>query len=132
MVDATSENEYYEMILEYCKAIVNAETEEEVESIKEEFAETLKTQGYDDITVDQFLTNLNNSVEAVESGKSSVADYESQLDSFHNETETLQEVPVNTQQTMMVGSGVGIGLGILAGCFALRKKTLKNKNVKNL
>lgn len=134
MREADSEVEYYEMILYYCKAILNAENEEEVEVIKEDIVKSLQEQGLDEVAIDQFLTNVNNSVEAVESEKATVEDYENQLEAFKEsyEAETVQEVPANVSPTIMTGAGVGIGLGILVGCFALRKKTLKNKKSKGL
>lgn len=134
MREADSEVEYYEMILYYCKAILNAENEEEVEVIKEDIVKSLQEQGLDEVAIDQFLTNVNNSVEAVESEKATVEDYENQLEAFKEsyEAETVQEVPANVSPTIMTGTGVGIGLGILVGCFALRKKTLKNKKSKGL
>lgn len=131
-----SEAEFYETMLEYCQAILNAETEEEVQEIKEQVVEMLVNEyGYDedDPSIDVYMTRLDHGIDMIESGE---ATYDEILTEIHErfEPEAIQEVdaiPVQTNN-VAITAGLGLGLGVFIGCIAMRKKTLKNKKNKSL
>lgn len=130
MREATDETEYeyYVKLLEFCRAILNAESEEEVETIKEEIPVFLRENyGYDDVAVDGYMTHINNIMEKVETGEIDLNEIPLQVNELQS-TETVQETQNTIRDVGIATAGIGIGLGLLLGCMALRKKTAKKKN----
>lgn len=135
MREAT-EVDYYETMLEYSQAILNAETEEEVQVVREEISEMLMNEyGYegDGPAIVAYMNQLECWLEKVESGEITTDELAAKITS-HFEMESIQSTeessvkPIQTAGTV----GIGIGLAVFLGCMTMKKRILKNKKDKIL
>lgn len=142
----------YEALLEYCQAILNSETEDEILSIKEEIRTMLKEEWtYDDVTIEKFMNQVDHFIELLENHElfindttnirihvakgTSTQEEADDLISEHAEAETLQPsspdaTPIN-YNLGLAGAGVTLAL-FIGGCVALKKNALKKKKNKSL
>lgn len=148
-----------ESALEYCKIILNAESEEEIVGIKAEIVEGLRSNGSSEEFIQGFLLSLDSAVERLENenvvldengqfvrseeamqGEQTVlVDENGQV--VRNE-ETMQEgqaIPVeeapvntNTGTNTMAGVGLGLTMTALVASIALKKKIFKNRKNKGM
>lgn len=151
MREATPEIEYYGALLEFSKAILNAESEEEIAAIREEIPKVLNERfGYDSAESEVFIARLNNWIKIIDENDIDLDELESMIESVVNDeisaeeaneiltssnsTESLTETSsVNPQNDVGIAAGgIGIGIGIFLGCYALKKKLLKSKFHKGL
>ncbi len=124
------------IILEYCKAILNAETEEEVLEIKAELAEVYRKNGLTEEDIQRYLNNVDEVVAMVESGEITISE-NGQLVRKEVPTQEVTEVnsaDVNTSSQANTLAGIGLGAvgATLVACIAIKKRFFKNKKNKNL
>ena len=87
-------DELIEMTVEYCHAILDARSEEELATIKEQIADEIRTNtDYPEEYIQNYMTSLNNAVEKLESGEVTLAEDGEFVRSDENIQEG-QEVPV--------------------------------------
>lgn len=134
MRDATIE---FEKVLEYCKAILTAETEEEIMEIKEEIANTLREENMTEEAVLNYIQNLEEAVEKIET-QGFIIDENGRI--IVNETST--QAVAETEQTQLTNTNsinntngtvsVGLCAAALIACMTLKKTVLKNKQGRKL
>ncbi len=131
-------DELIEMTVEYCHAILDARSEEELATIKEQIADEIRTNtDYPEEYIQNYMTSLNNAVEKLESGEVTLAEDGEFVRSDENIQEG-QEVPVEepvaseAQTTTMAGVGVGVTMAALVAAMALKKHLLKNSKNKKM
>lgn len=147
MRDASGElNDY----VEYCKMILNAETEEEIEAIKETIPQKLREQGYNDVQIKNWINRMDFTLEILENREMSIEEYEQTMNVFlqlegnkyynvpdsikeDSQAETLQPIPGNITIADYAPKIIGgLTFSVILGCIALKKKALKNKKNKSL
>lgn len=134
MREATVANE---TALEYCRALLNAETEEELIAVKEEIARDLKVNGMPEESIQAYLQNLDMFVEKLNSEEYFINE-DGQI--VANETPTQEVVETNapqsthmaTQANTLAGISLGVAGAAIVACLALKKKVLKKKKNKTL
>ena len=129
--------ELQEIVLNYCTAIENAQSEEEVEQLKAEFPNYLRENGYGEEFISQFMEVMERQEERVneiifnENGKVAATDEPIQVEETAVPTETPAPVEsVNVGQQAALGFGI-IG-GLVVGITAVKKNILKHKKNKEL
>jgi len=124
-----------ESILEYCKAILNAETEEEVLAIKAEIGNIYKAVGYTEEEVQTYLNNIDAIVVMVESGEATISE-SGELVRSEVPTQKITEVSgagmnvTSSQANTLAGIGLGVVGATLVACLAMKKRLFKNKKNK--
>lgn len=136
-MEKITEREYYETMLDSCKAILNAESEEEVQFVREDVAKELSERfGYDEIAVDMYMTRVEKWVELAETGEMTTDEMMQAINDRFSETETLTEAQSNAASTLATalasGGGIGLALGIFMGICKLKKKNLESKKSRGL
>ncbi len=117
-----------EFLIEYYKAAINAETEEEILELKESMKEVLKSYEYSDEAVEDFFEKADNMVnELVFQDLEAYIEYNFPEMNANQELETVQETTNNNTQTLVSG-GVGVGLTALIIRLALKEKVLNKNN----
>lgn len=104
-----------ELIEDYCKEVLYAESEEELQAIKENITETLKEFEFSDKAINDFFLSAAQKEVAM-------------LLEENQEVEAVQEVSTNNPSQTVTAGGVGLGLTVLMLSLALKQKNLKNKN----
>lgn len=129
----TTEREYYEIMLDGCKSILNSETDDEVQIAREEINSILVERfGYDEVSADEYMTRVDKWVDLVENGEMTTDEMMQAINERFPETEAITEIQsdagLNSLQTgATIGLGFGAFFGTLMGCYALKKQVLKNK-----
>ena len=119
-----------EFLIEYYKAAINAETEEEILELKESMKEVLKSYENSDEAVEDFFEKADNMVnELVFQDLEAYIEYNFPEMNANQELETVQETTNNNTQTLVSG-GVGVGLIALTITLALKKKVLNKNNMR--
>lgn len=121
-----------EPVLYYCKAIFNAESEEEIEEIKQELLDGLRTNGASEEVISDYSTFLDEVTVRFESGELTF-DENGQL--VRNENFVQEGTTLEPNGTLEIGSqattATGIALGLVASAIvvtvSLRKKFSKAK-----
>lgn len=119
-----------EIMLDYCIAVLNAQTEEELELVKQEIVALLKKYDYSEEEIQNFFIRADEMVEDIKENESTI-----QNDIYaetNTEVGTPSSIPRanqnnNTMQGALIG---GIGLTALISVLALKQKIL-NKNKEN-
>lgn len=122
-----------EVTAAYCKAILDADSVEEVSEIRESVANTFKECGFDD----EYIANLNNTVDrqlvAIETGLL-VFNEKGQLvtPGEYAEQITTQEPSANIQREAEAKAAAGFSLAAAAivASLALKKAVLKHQKSK--
>lgn len=143
-------DEFYDILFGYCRAILNAETEEEALAIREEMPGALKELwGYDDVQTEAFMTRVDLVVEKLDGHEDLLEEAQKltteiisgnltpeEANAILKEqliTETSQEqTPQNVQTNYGIAAGVGLALSVFIGAYVWKMKTLKNKKNKGL
>ena len=136
MREATPE---LERILDFCKQILNAETNEEIEVIKEDIATMLHEEGYGEEPVEYFMAKLDEVLELIENEELVFNENGQLVPGPNAEQETieagsLEPIPENNvknNQTLGIAA-MGLSLSLLVGCMAVRRKINNSKQHKNL
>ena len=81
--------DYYEMMLECCKTILAAETEEDVEVIKEQITSTLNTTGWSNAEIEHFMSQLDEWIEKVENDEVSMEEINERVARYQDSEEML-------------------------------------------
>lgn len=125
-----------EKALEYCKAILNADSEEELIEIRNDITKDLKNDGFDEEYIQTYLDRLELTTTMIESGEYIIS--ENGLIARNPEKITeLQGVPAESEVNSMsntpsmAGVGLGVTLTALVATLSLKKRVLKNKKTKN-
>lgn len=121
-----------EPVLYYCKAIFNAESAEEIEEIKQELLDGLRTNGTSEEVISDYSTFLDEVTVRFESGELTF-DEDGQL--VRNENFVQEGTTLEPNGTLEIGSqattAAGIALGLVASAIvvtvSLRKKFSKAK-----
>ncbi|MCX4364799.1 MAG: hypothetical protein OSJ70_03405 [Bacilli bacterium] len=136
MREATPE---LERILDFCKQILNAETNEEIEVIKEDIATMLHEEGYGEEPVEYFMAKLDEVLELIENEELVFNENGQLVPGPNAEQETieagsLEPIPENNvQNNQTLGiAAMGLSLSLLVGCMAVRRKINNSKQHKNL
>lgn len=136
MREATPE---LERILDFCKQILNAETNEEIEIIKEDIATMLHEEGYGEEPVEYFMAKLDEVLELIENEELVFNENGQLVPGPNAEQETieagsLEPIPENNvQNNQTLGiAAMGLSLSLLVGCMAVRRKINNSKQHKNL
>ena len=130
-------NEVLEKYVDYCQALLAAETEEDILAAKDQMAQDLIEQGHTEEEVHTFLGTMDELVEKIEDGEYVFNGTTFVLKDKEESYGTLYEGPTTeANSASMAYTKAGIGLG-LAGAtivtvLALKKKVFKNKKNKNL
>lgn len=103
-----------ELIEDYCREILNAPTEEELQTIKQDIIVTLKEYGFSDEAIQNFFLSAAQKEVAM-------------ILEENQEVEAIQEVSNNNLSQTVTAGGVGLGLTVLMLSLALKQKNLKNK-----
>lgn len=114
-----------EFLLEYCKAILNADSEEDLLLIKNEMIEQLKEFNYTEELIEEFFTRADSML-------NNENDYEILEHDIYSETNSEQITPqTNPNVTSNMNTGVlvgGVGVSAIIAAIALKRKVLaKNK-----
>ncbi len=123
-------------ILEYCKAILNAENEEEILGIKAEIGNVYRANGFTEEEVQRYLNNVDEVVAMLESGEVTISE-SGELIRKEVPTQEVTEVNsvgvnTNSQANTLAGIGLGTVGATLVACIAIKKRFFKNKKNKNL
>lgn len=106
-----AQEEYLE---EYCIEVLNSQSEEELQVIKQEIIETLKEVNYSDDAIQYFFATADKMLE------------DEMILEESQELEAIQEVPSTNYSQNLIAGGVGLGLTALIVSLALKQKNLKN------
>lgn len=123
--------------LEYCKEIVNAESEEEIIAIKQEIAANMREDGAPEESITHYLQQLDDVTERIEEGEYIIT--ENGLIANKEQEETYEVVetsipePTNTESQANTKAGLAIGLAgaAIVTTLALKNKLLKAKKNSN-
>ncbi len=131
-----------ETALEYCKAILNAESEEEILAIKGDIAEGMRANGSPEEVIENYLNGLDEVVSRLDSGEYSITedgaivrneDVESIVTHEVVETEAPQVIrSAPSQANTKAGLAFGVAGAAIVASLALKKKVLKNKKNKTM
>ncbi len=125
-----------EMATDYCKAILAAETEEELGEIRGDIVNYLKGIGYEDEYIQNYLGRMDVAVSLIEDGEY-VISRDGNLVRNHEATTEIQETPVPSEVNKipdshsMASVGLGVTLAALVSTIALKKRVFKNEKTKN-
>ncbi len=126
-----------DLVLEYCQAILNVDSEEEIEPIKEAIANGMRAYGTSEEVVESYMSCIDSVVENVENG----------VYVFNSEGhllvkgEDVQEVldskapeanDIPSQANTLAGVSLGVVTAAIVASIALKKKVLKNKKSKTI
>lgn len=116
-----------ENMLSYCKAIFNAESEEEIEQIKQELLENLRANGTDEQVVSDYEMYLEQIVDRFESGELTF-DENGML--VRNEEFVQESAQVQAPEPVESGNfsttAAGVALGLVASTIVVTVKLRKN------
>lgn len=120
MREASSEID--EFIEEYCIAVLNTQSEEEVEIIEQRLIVTLQDLGLSEDHIQNILSQIDEKLNE-----------EMSVDkNFEVNTELGVENQISKQNVQDIGASfLGIGGAALIAVIALKKKNLKNRKEKN-
>lgn len=126
-----------DLALAYCQEILNAESEEEIESIKEAIANGMRGNGASEEYVQSYITRLETVVENVENG-TYVFNSEGYLLRKDDIVEEVVESgapsanDIPSQANTVAGVSLGVVTAAIVASIALKKKVLKNKKGRTL
>lgn len=125
-----------ETALEYCKAILNAESEEEILVIKNEITNAMRTNEVDEQYIEQYITKLEFLVDEVEKGNYILTEtglVKNDVEETVEVVETNPPEPTNIESQANTKAGLALGLAgaVIVTCIALKKKLLNQKKNEN-
>ncbi len=84
-----SDHSYYETMLEFCKKIITAESEEEIDAVKDNVYQLLNAMGYDDPNIEEFIVRLDRWINMVETEEVSIDELTTKVDNFGKSEEMI-------------------------------------------
>ena len=117
--------------LEYCKEIVNAESEEEIIAIKQEIAANMREDGAQEEAITHYLQQLDDVTERIEEGEYIITENGLIANKEQEETYEVVEtsIPESTNTESQANTKAGLAIG-LAGAAIVTTLALKNKLLK--
>jgi len=130
-------NEEFKIIMFYCKAILNAESEEEISQIKQGLLDDLRESGKEEQIINYFDTYLDQMVGRFESGELAFDENGMLVINEEFMQESLNTpAPDSTELGGMSNTSAGVALGLVASAIVVsikvKKMFDKNKKIKRL
>lgn len=127
-----------EQIIEYCREIYNAETQEEIETIETEITEYLREKDYSEEQIQIWIQQIELVVDTIVKEERIIFNENGTLQKNETPTQEVIEtnIPKSTSTDSQANTPASVTFGVLGAALvtgiALKKKVFKNKKNKTL
>lgn len=125
-------------VLEFCKQILNAETDQEIDEIMDEIPNTLREEGYSEQEIETLMMNLDKTLEQIENEQIIINEMGDVIAVQNNLEATIEGSVVEqsspTPAVSILGGGIALTFTLAAVLVILKKKkkALIDNNEKSL